>query len=919
MDGMSMARAILLVLAAGLPLASAPELARANESEGPVTAEVATQLAVLRAMQVDEDGVFFVVDGQVMEARSWRSPDRTRMRLELRGTELAAGFTPAERIDLRALGVSRVSYRTLVVAGSAVQIDFGVAPDSPDWNVITTERGIALIRKDGRRGSIPRQQQSQPATEPIREAIAAEETGQVPFVPPPTALQSALLRDWRVEENGMTLVVEGEVAEARAWRSPDRTRVRLELRGVKLAPGFPPAESIDLTALGVGRVSYRTLTATAAGGSAVQFDLSVAPDSPDWDVVMRNSAIGLVRADRVREPIALTPAARQEAEAAERESAAEAAAAEAAAIDSLAAESREGVDPAAASPLYQAPGQPTAEQYARGDFSFNVRNRLFVIPDDVVSGTPAYPNFGFTWGVIDDFELNLEFQRLDTASPGDQGEFRAIRDPDESNFFFSEFQELTVETQYRIWDNSDESLALGGVLAVSFGSRPIRFTNSRGFTVEERTDESVVPSLQFPLTARLGDRDRWRLTVSPTVAFFPSENAMHLHQPPDSDEEFGTTFGVVGATSFRVNRSILLFADAFVPVTGNNAIDRDSGDPSKTIAFNAGLRYLVNPNVALDLYATNTLGTTGPLSLTADKEYAAVGANLTFLPSFFAGNRRYSDSFDSTPEDPTDPRNGGFAFFDGSVLPSGQFAINLGGGSQGFLTALRYTPVRDLEVGIYLDLISGEVDESEQGISGKLRVLDQQAGDPLTASLALTLGITNEPFVNFFNNNRDEFDDRGLSKSIPGFLINQDDFDEGQLYIATLSLPLHYQFANDAAVWFTPIVAFVQQGGADIAGFNLGGSYPVARNLDLIAEVGANFTDLGNGFDGNRLGNQVPYSLGLRWDISTFFGNSPADATAPWLLEFYLTNRVGGSTFHNLRVRDKDLAVGVGLTIPFRF
>ncbi|MGH2415992.1 MAG: hypothetical protein ACRDEA_20340, partial [Microcystaceae cyanobacterium] len=35
------------------------------------------------------------------------------------------------------------------------------------------------------------------------------------------------------------------------------------------------------------------------------------------------------------------------------------------------------------------------------------------------------------------------------------------------------------------------------------------------------------------------------------------------------------------------------WGDAFVPVTGNNSISRDSGKPDTAIAFNAGLRYLV--------------------------------------------------------------------------------------------------------------------------------------------------------------------------------------------------------------------------------------------------------------------------------------------------------------------------------------
>jgi len=736
----------------------------------------------------------------------------------------------------------------------------------------------------------------------------------VPSAPPPDdapAPTPAVLQRVTVAGDRLALELAGATAATEVWRSPDGRTVSVRLAGTTLSPQFPDPNALDLAALGVRSVTYREI---ATDGSAVRLDIAL-DEVRDWSAVEEETGIALVPAEPA-EAIARTPEVqrREFAETAPARAEADAAAAR----QQAQVEAAERAERAAASPLYGSPTVPTAEQYEGGDVSVNVRNRLFSIPDDTVSGTPAYPNVGVTWGITDDIELNLEIQRLDTASPGRQGDFRAIRDPNLNDFFLSEFQELTVEGQYRIWDNADESLALGGVLALSFGSRPISFRQG-GEVVEERLDESVVPSLQLPLTAVLGGSDRWRLTISPAIAFFREENAMHVHRPPGSDEDFGTTFGFTGAASFRAAEQFVLFADAFVPLTGNNAIDRDSGEPSKTPAFNAGARYLVNPRLALDAYVTNTLGTVGPLALTADEEFVAFGAGITVLPSFLPGNRRYPNTFRDTPEDYTTYTSAGFAAFDGGVLPQDQFALSVGGGMQGFVGSLRYSPVRDLEIGTYLDYASGTTDESEQGVSGKVRIFDQQAGDFLTASVAATIGITNEPFANFFENDRDTFDDRDLDKSVPVFLFDQDSLSDGRLYITTIALPLHYKFASEAAIWFTPIVAFVQQGGADIAGFNVGGSYPVARDIDLIAELGANFADPGNGFDGDRLSQQIPYSLGIRRDISDFFGANPTDATAPWLLEVYLTNRVGNSTFHSLRVREDDFAIGVGLTIPFRF
>ncbi len=225
--------------------------------------------------------------------------------------------------------------------------------------------------------------------------------------------------------------------------------------------------------------------------------------------------------------------------------------------------------------------------------------------------------------------------------------------------------------------------------------------------------------------------------------------------------------------------------------------------------------------------------------------------------------------------------------------------------------------MEDLEVGLYLDYVSGEVDESEQGVSGKVRLLNQAAGDPLTLSVATTLSLPNEPFVNFSSNKRSEFKRLDLNKRVP-FLLQGDDDTRGQLFIATVSLPLQYQFDSGAAVWFTPTWGFVQRNGTEIAGFNLGGSVPVSRDLSVLGEVGANFAGEGNAFFGETRANAIPWSVGLRWDPTIFLGIDPDDVKSAPFLHLYLTNRVGASPFHDLRVRaDNDLAVGVGFSIPF--
>lgn len=576
---------------------------------------------------------------------------------------------------------------------------------------------------------------------------------------------------------------------------------------------------------------------------------------------------------------------------------------------------------AADSPLYHLQLQmPTAEHLRRGDVIFNAYNRLFNFPESTADGTGTFLGLGASWGITDKLELTLEAQRVDTGSPGEQGDFFVIRDPEEGDFFLSEFQELTLELKYQLWQKSDQKQALSGVLDLSWGSRAFEFRDGRGGPVVlEDSEESIVPALRFPFTATVDDR--WQFTISPTIAFFREENALFLRRPPiDDPGSFGTTFGFAGAVSYRVNPRLILWGDAFYPLAGNNSIDRDSGKPDETFAFNAGLRYLVNPRLSVDLFASNTLGSVGPLALTADQEFLAFGTGVTIMPDFIGSNRRYPDSFRDPADQLETPRTtDGLAFFDGGTLPSGQFLLNLGGGGQGFLTAIRYGILKDAEVGIYLDLISDTIDESEQGISGKLRLLNQAEDNPLTASVGITVGLMNQPFINFFENDRDEFDRRDLDKDVP-FIFEGDSIDEGQLFVTTLSLPLHYQFDNGAAVWLTPTLGFVQQAALEIAGFNAGGSVPFARDFSVLAEVGANFAGEGNAFLDDELDDAIPWSVGVRWNLRRLLGKENKPAPESPELEVYVTNRVGFSPFQSLRVRaDNETTVGVGLSFPFSF
>lgn len=560
--------------------------------------------------------------------------------------------------------------------------------------------------------------------------------------------------------------------------------------------------------------------------------------------------------------------------------------------------------------LTRQPILPTADQLRQGEILLNLRYRQFFQGGTAQeSGVTGQPTLGITAGATSGLELTLDAQTVDNAGPGRQGEFDVTRvnnDPGGGGPNF--LNELTFLAKQRLWQNDSGSLALSGAAAISLGyaARPFTYTGNgiRG----GGTSPQLVPSLEVPLTYR--PSDRWQITVSPKVAFFVDSNAMYFTnlngQVPGS---FGTTFGLAGAVSYQFNSRVVLWGDAFVPFTGNNTINRDTGAPAKVPVFNAGLRYLVNPRLSLDLFASNALGNTGALSIVGDRDYPALGVGVTWLPGLTGSNRDYPVAFTATPQPPPVTANG-FAPLLGNTLPAKVLMMNIGGGGQGLLASARYGLMDDLEIGFFTDVISGQVDESEMGISGKIRFLHQGDGAPFTLSALATVSRTNNVMINFVDNNRNALEDRGLKEG--GFVLGNED--EGELVVATVSIPMHYQFASGSALWLTPIVGYVQRSGWEIAGLNLGGTIPLIQDFRAIAEVGINLIGPGNAFMGDTRENVIPWIVGLRWEPGSFM------KLMGLKLDSYVTNRVGWTPFHTMRVRaDNDITFGVNLTIPVRF
>lgn len=554
--------------------------------------------------------------------------------------------------------------------------------------------------------------------------------------------------------------------------------------------------------------------------------------------------------------------------------------------------------------------QPTAKQLGSGEVLINLDTRTFFFPDLVQSGvddddSAVNFNTGFSWGISDSLQLTLQFQHVDSSSPIKQGNFTSERTED---------NEAALELKQLIWSSESGKQALAGVFGASWGTRGFLFTQNGSAT--EINNRDVFVSLAIPFTTEVSDR--WQFNLSPTLAFFKDESAVFFHRlPNDDNSSFGTVLGLGGGVKYRVNSQLFILGDVFLPLTGNNSINRDSGEPDRAIAYNAGLRYLTNPRLALDLYASNTFAGFAPLSLTADRDFMGLGINLVFMPDLVVANRRSDKGSRSSQASKESFTIDGVAFFDGGVLPSGKTAFQVQGGSQGVLAAFRYGVLQDLEAGIFLDYVAGEVDESEQGIGAKIRLIDQAENAPFTLSVAATASLTNQPFINFAENDADAFENNNLDKTVPFFTPGGDNVSEGERLIFTFSLPVHYEISQNTAVWLTPILGYVQRKGIETGGFSLGGAIALNREISFIGEIGANFVGEGNSFIDGKLSDRIPWTAGLRWTPLSLLDLEASEDNSDPYLELYLTNRVGSSPWHQLRVRENDsVGVGVGLFAP---
>ena len=577
-------------------------------------------------------------------------------------------------------------------------------------------------------------------------------------------------------------------------------------------------------------------------------------------------------------------------------------------------------------------GLVTAEHLRTGELVQTQLVRLFIPERGVNDDLYANQSNQTIWGLSDDIELTLDLQGVNGSVPGIQGPFAVERRVGVNNGNL--FQDFSLLGKVRL------GTIFGGQTSVVAGltaSRP-QFTFRLGnVIVEERRQDGTVltPSLEVPLTFKSYD-GRYAFTVSPKFVWFPEDSNLYTPVNPFFGGSFGFTAAVAFGGTLSLSPRFQLRADVAPVLIGNNTVDRESGRPSRVLPFNAGVRFLVNPRIALDVFATNTFGNSGGPGLAAFSDNIGWGVSLASLPesvlSFIdvPGNRRFAESFNM--DVPKERRRvyvpASFDLLDGSTIPGGSTRFALQASTGPISTAVRLGTLDDFELGFFANFAPAGVDESDGGTMTKIRFLHQPSGDPFTLSALFTLGRTSSRLCNFINGTRDGLEravtgqpsacpgvpgvtpagDRGpISPNLFGLVTEN----VGELIVLTLSLPAQYTFDNGASVWFNPKFAYIQRAGdrSPLLGASIGGSLPVFPGFEVVAQVTPIFRG-DNAFVGDSLTRLLPWQAGVRF--------SPAGILGPVSLSLYATNSVGLSPYQSLRVRaDNEVSVGLGLQMAF--
>lgn len=358
------------------------------------------------------------------------------------------------------------------------------------------------------------------------------------------------------------------------------------------------------------------------------------------------------------------------------------------------------------------------------------------------------------------------------------------------------FLVFAPQFKYRFLQEENYSLAVSGSLEIG------KFTGSdRLYTPDhlQHTSTTVGGTLQVPFTYNLSPNLQWHAV--PGLVFWPGSIN-------NGGDFYGTFLNFGTGLNFTPIERLTLFADLNLPITSGNAVNT-RGEIIQEPVWSAGLTYLHSPTVALDLYATNSFGSTPAtrvLAFVPDGDQIAVGINLKYTPDL---GQNYPTGFRKTNA-PLTFRDrqllfNGVTVTGGETLNTGMVSFQ-GGTGPGFNFQLTYGLSDDAQLAVVGQQLADNetpIDNSFKiGAYSKLRFLSQRNGDPFSLS------------------------------AIASFEQSTVETGGG---LVTGELAFLYQITPGLAVMFNPKAGFF--GDDSLIGLGFGVNYDVWEGIQLIGEV----------------------------------------------------------------------------------
>lgn len=577
----------------------------------------------------------------------------------------------------------------------------------------------------------------------------------------------------------------------------------------------------------------------------------------------------------------------------------------------------EAADTTQTSPLERSPvrlfGFETANTLEQGELMLQTGGTSFNNPNDFRAVTVGDDNRSNDAFVRADYGITDRLQFTLGLAGKDDTRFSDLIDDSTSLQFTYGIIPAQLKWQFYQEERLQAAAVVGAEIAAPFGplffqaDREITFTTSSSSLDPGRdefiaTDDSIYLSLALPVSYQVNPR--FNLHLNPQVSFFPGRiparrSLGELGPLLDADvgfdgdslDYYGTVFGVGLGASYRLTPHIQLAADVTPILTGRNMAG-SGGDDSLFVTrpvWNAGVSFVPNSRLGINLYATNRFG---PVSSSASNLLAqpggdwGVGLDFTYLPDVTGS---YAIEKRETYPEPSaflSPLQG----FPATLLPIDSILYQLALGSNLRLNpTVRIGLLDDFELAVNFSYADATEELPIEGsIFGRLALLRD---DNRAFSAAITAGLI-----------RGEATNRSLDLNT--FFLYAD-------------LPVMYRLPGLGLSFnATPKVVIPAQfqGLDNLLGISLGTTWNLARNTQLLAQVtpillGNNqLEDAGVARQIALEGKTPLYSVGIRQLFPT--GNSL------YAVELFVSNAVGNYGLQGLMaLPDGDVQVGARFSI----